>query len=799
LPLASLPPEAFVASMGSSRPSIRLPDLPGARPPSGGRCSRGAVAAFVAAAAAFGPHGSRAQDPTPAAASEAPAPAGEPPDALPAAASDAPAPASEAPDVLPAAPAAPDGAPGEIVVHGRSDAAAARDSAAPVTVVDTTRARTQTADLGEVLARTEGVGVRRSGGLGSSTRLSLNGFTGDQVRLFIDGVPLDASGFGLGTGSIPLDFLDRVDIYQGVVPIAFGADALGGAVNLVTRRDLQGTGGSASLETGAFGTLRVTAGGHHVFSGAGLYVRAFAAVDRADNDYPVDVQVADPTGRTHDATVHRFHDGYAAEAGGVEAGVLGQPWAEQWMVRVFASHDAKELQSNLTMAIPYGDVTSDNTSYGVLMRYENRLWDGRVAVRSSTGYGLQSDDFEDLGEWIYDWFGQRVAPRSGPGEITAQGSDRTLWQKKAYERLDVDATLAPGHRIEVALAPTWSSREGKERRTPHDTFDTLTVERSMTTVDSGLAYHLALFDRLENTAFFKVYYYTAHTLDTTGAGSFTHGMLTGNAYVERTFDHSSAGYGDMARLGLLDGLHLKASYEHATRLPRPDELFGDNVFIVPNDDLRPETSDNYNLGLQYESGATAAGRFGAEVTGFLRVAEGLIAVLGSTDYELRYQNLVDATSKGVQGSAKWTSPHRLLAVDGNATWMDFRNRSKSGYFGAFYDVRMPNTPYLFANGGARLSLHGAFAEPDELSLDWHVRYVHEFFRAWENVGIESTKQTIPRQTTQSLALAYAIGNAERRFVGTIECDNLTDEKTFDFFGQQRPGRAVYWKGSIEFY
>lgn len=766
------------------------------------RCmGRGARIGFASGALVlFGPGGVRAQaagatdDASPAAASPNPtAPVGEAVNAgkTPPAGETAPAKDTET-DAHPTEPE-----PGAVVT-GKTGSAAARDSSAPVTIIDTTQARTQTSDLGELLARTEGVGIRRSAGLGSNTRLSLNGFTGDQVRILIDGVPIEASGFGLGTSNIPVDFIDRVEIYQGVVPIGFGVDALGGVVNLVTRRDIEGTGGSATLQVGAFGTVRVTAGAQHALPWAGLYARAFAAVDRADNDYRVDVQVADATGRTHPAEVTRFHDGYDATSGGVEVGVRKQTWADHWMLRAFASQYDKEIQSNLTMQIPYGEVTSGGASYGLLMHYDKRFFDRRLTLRSDTGVGNQSNDFQDEGAFIYDWFGQQVGPRAAPGEISNKSSDRTIETLTAYERFDAVGQIAPGHELELAAALTYASRDGVERDTEHDTVDLLAIERAMTRVNAGLAYHLDLFNRIENTVFGKVYYYTAHTVDLTGAGSFTHGSLSGG-YVERGITHSSIGYGDTARLRLVDALYLKGSYEHATRLPRPDELFGDNVFVKANDDLQPETSDNFNLGLQYESGRTVAGDFVAELTGFMRVAKDLIAVLGATDYELRYQNLVDATAKGAQGSLRWRSPDRLLTLGGNGTWLNFRNRSKAGYYASFYDVRMPNTPYLFANANGRVNLRRVFSGNDELSLDWHVRYVHAFYRAWENVGIKSTKQTIPEQTIHSLALVYAVTGAERRLVTTIECANLTDQQTFDFFGQQRPGRAIYWKGTIEFF
>ncbi|MEM6291905.1 MAG: TonB-dependent receptor plug domain-containing protein, partial [Myxococcota bacterium] len=71
-------------------------------------------------------------------------------------------------------------------------------SAEAVDVLDVEDARTKSADLGEVLARGRGIGVRRGGGLGSSTRLSLGGLTGAQVRTYVDGVPLEFSGYAFG-------------------------------------------------------------------------------------------------------------------------------------------------------------------------------------------------------------------------------------------------------------------------------------------------------------------------------------------------------------------------------------------------------------------------------------------------------------------------------------------------------------------------------------------------------------------------------------------------------------------------
>ncbi|WAS97563.1 TonB-dependent receptor [Nannocystis punicea] len=87
--------------------------------------------------------------------------------------------------------------------------------------------------LPEILARSAGATVRSLGGLGQYSALSLRGSSAQQVALFLDGVPLSAgSGGVVNLADLPLDALGAVTIYRGLVPIAYGGAALGGAVDL---------------------------------------------------------------------------------------------------------------------------------------------------------------------------------------------------------------------------------------------------------------------------------------------------------------------------------------------------------------------------------------------------------------------------------------------------------------------------------------------------------------------------------------------------------------------------------------
>ena len=90
--------------------------------------------------------------------------------------------------------------------------------------------------LTSAIDRTAGIRIREEGGVGSDFDLSINGMSGNSIRYFLDGMPLDAKGTGMTLANLPVNIIDRVEIYKGVIPASFGSDALGGAVNIITNR-----------------------------------------------------------------------------------------------------------------------------------------------------------------------------------------------------------------------------------------------------------------------------------------------------------------------------------------------------------------------------------------------------------------------------------------------------------------------------------------------------------------------------------------------------------------------------------
>jgi hypothetical protein len=624
--------------------------------------------------------------------------------------------------------------------------------------------------------------VRRDGGLGSNTRFSLNGLYDEQVRFFLDGLPLDVAGYPLGVANVPVNLIERVEVYRGVVPVRFGADALGGAVNLVTDQSYPSKLG-ASYQIGSYGTHRLTLDGRYHHAPSGFVASASGYYDYTKNNYMIDVDIPDARGRPQPATVRRFHDAYRAYGATIEAGIIDKPWAKRLLLRGTLSGYDKELQHNVVMRVPYGEVTYGEDVYGASARYEVEPHKG-VTVEAVASYALRTIDYVDKAEWVYNWRGERVRERPVAGEIESRPRDQTVWQHTLFGRAVSSWTISPEHALRLSLTPAYTTRTGDERiQANPNARDPLTAQRDLFTLVTGLEYELNLFgERLANIVFIKDYYYSAQSEE----------RLPGEVYRKRDSRTHSQGIGDSLRLRITPWMYAKASYELATRLPTPYEVFGNGVLIMANLDLEPEVSHNGNFGPRIELPRTPVGSFMLDVNGFVRSSKRLIVLLGSERF-FSYQNVYSALGLGIETALNWSSPGRWISLDGMLTWQDQRNNSEAGTFADFDGDRIPNRPYLFGGWGARGRVPGLPNKADTLEPFYFGRYVHSFFRGWESQGLREFKQTVDSQITHSIGLSWILTRDWGRIATTAEIDNLTFARLFDNFGVQRPGRAFYLK------
>ena len=134
-----------------------------------------------------------------------------------------------------------------------------RETSTFATTIDTSEATAKVRSVADVLSESVGVQVRRFGGLGAFSTVSIRGSTPNQVEVYLDNVLLNNANAGLvDLGSVPLDNVDHIEIYRGFAPLQLGAGSIGGAINLVTRPVAGATTNSASFSYGSFDTRKIS-------------------------------------------------------------------------------------------------------------------------------------------------------------------------------------------------------------------------------------------------------------------------------------------------------------------------------------------------------------------------------------------------------------------------------------------------------------------------------------------------------------------------------------------------------------
>ena len=246
----------------------------------------------------------------------------------------------------------------EVVVKGLSPAERVQRLAYNVSLVETAKLKNTTMDLSNVIDKISGVKIRSTGGVGSEANVTLNGFSGRHVKIFIDGVPMDGMSSAFGLNNIPAGLAKRVEVYKGVVPIELGGDALGGAINIVTDNSRR-TRVSASYSFGSFNTHKTNVYAEHT-SKKGFYVSLNAYQNYSDNDYKVNIDHYTKFGETgnsvvyEDLVVRRFHAKYHNEAAILKVGVVDKPWADRLLFGFTGGYEYKQTQNASNMNWVYG-------------------------------------------------------------------------------------------------------------------------------------------------------------------------------------------------------------------------------------------------------------------------------------------------------------------------------------------------------------------------------------------------------------------------------------------------------------
>lgn len=676
----------------------------------------------------------------------------------------------------------------QVHVTGKTPIRKAKEQAFNVNVIDAKQLYNSSVNINQALNRTTGVRVREDGGLGSTFNFSLNGFSGRQVKFFLDGLPMDNFGSSLTLNNFPATMAERIEIYKGVLPVSLGADALGGAVNIVTRPDANYL--DMSYGYGSFNTHKASVNGAYTNANTGFTVRANAFYNYSDNNYKITVKPIDLASdqKKPEQEVERFHDNYRSIGAQVDVGITGRSYADHLLFGAIVSGNNKDIQTGVTMEQVFGARTSQSNSIIPTLKYKKSdLFLEGLDFTLYSAYNITTNNFIDTTRLRYNWL-QETVPTS-----TAELS-RTQLKNKDNELL-TSANLAysvnNNHAISLNYALTDFQRKSSDVENPDNI--TFLMPQGLRKQTLGLAWQ-ATYDRFTSTVFGKLYDLHAESFENISTNTVAE-------YVETKMNRTHYGYGVASAYFIMPRLQAKASYEHTYRLPEATELLGDGLYVRRNANLKPEKSDNLNLGALYTVVADGLNQLNLEGNFILRNAEDYIRQDQQQvqPIDRQYINVGKVRTTGVEAEVSYVW-NKMLFASVNATYQDINDRTKfiisENLTGTKpvpnlnYGFRLPNMPYLFGNANLGARFYPTGNKENSLNLNYGLSYVEKYYLTPNHIG-SNNQDVIPRQISHDIFADYSLHNG--KYVIALECRNLANGKLYDNYLLQKPGRSFFIK------
>ena len=663
----------------------------------------------------------------------------------------------------------------DVVIVGKTRAQVLRESPEAVSVIDAKELQGRSISLETVLNKTIGLKVGQTGGLGSSSRIIVHGLEGNRIQILWDGIPMSNSDGAFSLDEIPIDIIERIEVYKSIIPARFGCDGLGGAVNIVTK-EFSTDYLDASYEFGSYQTHKGSVFSRKNFPKSGVLLGAGGYYTSAKNDYSFRVP------ERENLLVRRDHDRFRSYMlkGKIAFTKL---WFDEISTEFGYYNRFNEIQGILK------NIQHAENQSGMFM-LENKLiksgiLNDRLNLESHLSLSHMTNNFVDIAQVNYDFEGNIYPSPNGmgeTGEVPHNSNDKSL---EINERINFDYKLSANQSLNLNTLINYAQRQpNDEIASQHAGFVIGGFPSKKTSVISGLTWDTKLFDRKLTNMFSAKYFHLHSEIED----------LTSYEMIEapkkKNNTTSQIGWIEAMKYEAFRGFHLKASYQRAIRLPNSQELFGDGIITFPAAGLKPEKSHNFNLGFLIDKNdMLGLSRLQFEVNGFYMQVSDMIKLM-KQHMAAGYVNAEKVHIKGIETELKLDITPTVY-VYGNLTYQDLRdvlnylpgtqapNPTKG--------LRLPNIPYLFANFGAEY-------HRDQLFKNWHIKafwdgkFTEEFFYFWELTELQ--KRRIPRSFVNDIGLLLTYKN---KYSVALECHNMMNKEVWDQFRQPLAGRTFHLK------
>ena len=690
-----------------------------------------------------------------------------------------------------------------------------------VTVIETKEASLRNLTSNELLDRAVGVRVRQNGGEGSPIEYNLNGMSGSTIGIFLDGLEISTYGSSFNLNNIPPAMIERIEVYKGVLPSHLSGNYIGGAINVVMKKDASANNITAAISYGSFNTYRADISGMYRNQKSGFTTRVSGFYSHSDNNYEMWGKFSKYTtsgGNTirYNKT-RRPNDKYEAVGGRFEFGFTDVKWADQFFVGYNISDSYKEIPHGLTMTRAYQGRFNEYQAHVLNLSYnkKNLFVDG-LSLNVNAARSYRNTYLQDTVSQKYNWAREgsgsydlelMLAPPNSQGEILPYPHEAGRGQQGEAVISDIDRTvtnvrsnlsymLFTGHRL---------SLNHKYESTTRDDKDLLRPDRSKWITQNdvsnnifALNYEAETFEGKLRTNFFGKYgiYQTLQNIPVS--------ELNGEMMFNRNkTTRDNSGFGGTVSYEAIKNGFVIVSAEKSFIMPTERHIYGSpEENLLPNENILPELAINYNLGARYALSQWEKHKFSVYGNFFWRNGYDKIIQQTRTEEVLpgrenqiediqvtQFVNLEKTQAIGFEAEVNYIYDNKLNAVF-NLSKFNSLFKVKNDDWGnphSLYNLQVPNEPFFTMNANVQYRINNLIQKKSVVNVYYNMGYVAPFKTIW----YDSDWFTTPTQFTHDIGINYRLPKSN--VVISLDGKNILNSEVYDNFGVQKPGRAFYVK------
>ena len=699
----------------------------------------------------------------------------------------------------------------EVVVERKTVKKEMETSGFAVAVIETKEASLRNLTTNELLDRAVGVRVRQNGGEGSPIEYNLNGMSGSTIGIFLDGIEISTYGSSFNLNNIPPAMIDRIEVYKGVLPSHLSGNYIGGAINVIMKKDASANNITAAVSYGSFNTYRADIGGLYRNPKNGFTSRVSGFYSHSDNNYEMWGKFSKytlPGGRiVRNYRTKRPNDKFETIGGRFEFGFTDVKWADQFFIGYNISDSYKEVPHGITMTKPYFGRFNEYQAHVFSLNYNKRnLFVDGLSLNVNAVQSKRNTYLQDTVSLRYNWDGTLLVKNS-EGDPEYYGYEPGKGQQGDAVMSDISRiisnirsnlayTLIDGHRVSLNHKFESTRREDNDLLRPER--NRWVTQNDVSSNIWAINYEAETFGgKLKTNVFGK---YAIYNTTQKAPIEEVNGEMIYSIEKNKRDNH---GFGGTVSYEAIKNGYVIASAEKSFIMPTDRHIYGEpENNLLPNPDILPELAVNYNLGARYVVPTFNKHRFSLYGNFFRRNGFDKIVQQTRTEpvidgrenqvediHTTQFINLPKTQSIGFEGEINYIYDNKLNAMLNFSKFNSLFKveQDERGNPHSLYNMQVPNEPFFTINANVQYRLNNIFQQKSVVNLYYNMGYVAPFSTIW----YESEWFTTPTQLSHDMGASYRFPKAN--LVVSLDGKNILNAEVYDNFGVQKPGRAFYLK------